>query len=271
MSYITKNANSNTSYNQKNFGIDSKKRSGGSSTPISDFRHETSLPRDYDFDRVTVLQAEIPKSYYMLDNDATFQLNEATGSVNTTVTIPGGTNYTSADLATTLATALGSASATGANTFTYAVTLSASTGKFKIVASTGDFTLTFNSTSDDNKVITKYLGFTEGAVTASSASKILFSLNVVDLQRHNVIQIRSDIVNNAGDTILATIYVGSSIDLSMIKYITPDATRHSVGLNDNVASCSNFSLTDGNGKLIKLNGVDFRFVFQAFKSHQNID
>ena len=264
MSYLTKPQNANISYDQKNFSIDSSQRTAG--TSISNFRHETNLPRDYDFDRVTCLQAEIPKAYLMLDADATFELNEATGSVDTTVTIPGGLNYTGAELATALATALDAASATGANSFTYTVALVSASGKYSITASSGDFTLTFNETSEDNKVISKYLGFDKGVVSDSSASSILLSKNIVDLQRHNVLYIRSTICNNAGDDILATIYVGTSIDLSMIKWNTPDGRLFSVGLSNNITSCSNFSLTDGYNKLINMNGVNWRFTFQAYKS-----
>ena len=267
MSYKTYNLKSSIAYNQRNISINSKKGAGS----ISNFRHPTALPRDYDFDRVTCLQAEIPKAYYMLDTDATFSLVEATGSVTTTVTIAGGRTYTIGDLTTTLKTALDTASASGANTFTYTVSFSTNTGKFTITASSGDFSFTFNTTSESNKLISKYLGFAEGVATASSASSILISLNVVDLQRYDVLYIRSSLVNNGGDDILATIYVGSHIDLSMIAYVTPDATRHAVGLNDNVPSCSDFSLTDENGKLINMNGVNWRVMIQAFKSHQNID
>ena len=98
MAYRTKPQDSNIAYEQRNISIDSKKR-GGASTSLSNFRHAFPLPRDHDFDRVTCLAAEIPKAYYMLDTNATFELNEATGSVDTTVTIAGGQNYTGADLA----------------------------------------------------------------------------------------------------------------------------------------------------------------------------
>ena len=266
MSFITNPQNANVAYDQKNFAIDSAQRSAG--TRISNFRHQTPLPRDYDFDRVTCLQAEIPKAYLMLDSAATFELNEATGSVDTIVTIPGALNYTVAELTTALATALTAASATGANSFTYTVTFSASSGRFTITASAGEFTLTFNETSEDNKVISKYLGFDKGALSDSSASSILISKNIIDLQRHNVLYIRSNISNNAGDDILAAIYVGSSIDLSMIRWNTPDGRLYSVGLNSNVASCSTFSLTDAQNKEIEMNGVNWRFTFQAFKSQR---
>ena len=124
--------------------------------------------------------------------------------------------------------------------------------------------------SDANRDIAKYLGFNSGA-NITSVSSIRESINVVDQQRYDILYIRSDIANNGGDDLLAEIYVGSSIDLSMIKYVTPDAVRHSVGLADNVQSCAQFSLTDDNRKTVEMNGVNFRFVVQAFKSGEKIN
>ena len=265
MAYRTTPPDARIPRDQRNFSIDSKKRSDTLGS-TSNFRHSFDLPRDYDFDRVTCLLCEIPKSYYLLDEAATFQLNEATGSVDTTVSISGGRNYTSSQLESALATALTTASATGANSFTYTVAFSANTGKFTITASSGDFTLTFNTTTDANRDVAKYLGFAEGVVSASSASSVLTSLNVVDLQRYDVLYLRSDIAENAGDDLLAEIYVGSSIDLSFINWTTPDAKYHSVGLANPAPTCARFSLTDDNRKVVNLNGVNMRFVVQAFKS-----
>lgn len=261
--YKVKNRNALVSYDQKNFTIDSGNRTSGS---ISNFQHNTDLPREYDYDRLTCITAEIPKSYFMLDSDTTFELNEATGSVDTTVTIAGGRNYTSSQLESALATALTAASATGANSFTYTVAFSANTGKFSITSSSGDFTLTFNTTSAPNTSISKYLGFAEGVVTASSSSSVLSSLNVVNFQRYDVLYIRSNLANNSGNDILAEVWVGSTIDLAMIKYEPNEPTRHSVGFTDNASFNSSFSLTDKNNKLVELNGVNWRFVMSAYKS-----
>lgn len=256
-------ANANISYDQKAFTIDSANRTTGS---ISNFRHDTDFPREYDYDRVTCINCEIPKSYFMLDEDATFQLNEATGPVNTTVTIAGGRNYTSSQLESALATALTAASASGANTFTYTVSFSANTGKYSITASSGDFQLTFNTTSDANTSISKYLGFAEGAQTASSSSSVLTSLNVVNLQRYDVLYLRSNLVNNSGNDILAEIFVGTTIDLALIRYDPNEPTRYARGFSDNASFNSQFSLTDRNNKVVELNGVNFRFVMMAYKS-----
>lgn len=262
MNRIT-SSNANISYDQKNFTIDSGNRTTGS---ISNFQHNTDFPREYDYDRISCISAEIPKAYYMLDTDATFELNEATGSVDTTVTISGGRNYTSSQLESALATALTAASATGANSFTYTVSFSANTGKFTITASSGDFQLTFNTTSAANTSISKYLGFAEGAQTASSSSSVLTSLNIANMQRYDVLYIRSNLVNNSGNDILAEVWVGSTIDLAMIEYHPNEPTRHACGFADNASFNSSFSLTDKDGKLIEMNGINWRFVFSAYKS-----
>ena len=270
MSYRTKNANSNVAYEQRNFSIDSQKRSDTLGS-ISDFRHATAFPRDYDYDRVTCLQAEIPKAYYMLDADVSLAVVEDTGPTTITATLAGGRNYTVTELTAALKASLDAASITGGNSFTYTVAFSAATGKFTITISSGDFDFSMNQTSDDFTAFAKYLGFPISAGAYSSTSSVLVSPQMVNLQRHDVLYIRSDMANNGGDDILAEIYVGSTIDLAMIRYITPDAVRHSVGLSDSVSSCSRFSLTDGNGKLVVMNGINWRLVVQAFKSGQNID
>lgn len=270
--YKTQNANSNTAYEQKNISIDSNKRLDGSSN-ISDFRHSTSLPRDYDYDRVTCLVAEIPKAYYMLDSSTLFVATEdpAGTPVNLDVIIPGGRNYTSTELAAQLKTSLDAASVIGGNSYTYTVAFSFATGKLTVTCSVGEFQMGFvTGQSDDYSNLARYLGFALDGPQLSSSS-VLVSPQMVNLQRYNCLYIRSNIANNAGDDILATVYVGSSIDLSMIKYVTPSATRHSVGLSDSVAECSNFSLTDENGKLINMHGINWRLVIQCFKSGQEIN
>ena len=268
MSYLSTPQKANTAYDQKNFAIDSAQRSTG--TKISNFRHATLLPRDYDFDRVTCLQAEIPKAYYMLEDDIGFAAVEdpSGGAVVLAVTIAGGRNYTAAQLATALQDALDAASIVGGNSYTYTVTFDANSGKYTIVISTGEFDITPNNVTEDQENLFKYLGFTIDGTPRTSVSSSLTSDNVVDLQRHNVLYIRSNISNNSGDDILAAIYVGSSIDLSMIRWNTPDGRLYSVGLNNNVASCSQFSLTDANNKEINMNGVNWRFTFQAYKSQR---
>jgi hypothetical protein len=254
-----KEPNANISYSQKIFNIDSSDRTSGS---CNTFYHVTDFPRDHEYKRCSILEAEIPKSYYHLDSNASFTLVEATGSQSTTVTIAGGVIYTGASLVTTLKAALDAASLSGSNNFTYTVALNTSTGKFTITASSGDFHFTFNTTTSGNKLLSKYLGFDQGD-SAESASSILISPNVIDLQRYDVLFIRSSIVNNAGNDIFGRIYVGNTIDLGLIKYTSVDPIRSSVGLNDNLFN-SHFSLTDKNGALIELNGVNWRFNYCVF-------
>ena len=89
----------------------------------------------------------------------------------------------SSQLGSALAAALTAASLVGANNFTYTVSFSANTGKYTITASSGDFHLTFNTSTDANRGIAKYLGYADGA-SAESVSSIGSSLNVVDQQRY---------------------------------------------------------------------------------------
>ena len=118
--------------------VDSSTRTSGTS---SNFQVKIDLPVDNKYNRVIMLSAIIPKSYYVIRSGYnTFILRE--GAAYITITIPVG-NYSIAELILTLNTLLTNASLNGQE---YVVTYSKVTGK-----------LTFTITAE---AVYTYLNFT---------------------------------------------------------------------------------------------------------------
>ena len=99
--------------NSKLFYINSRDRISGTD---SDFLYQFEMPADVKFDHVCVMQACIPKSYYLIKANETFTLTEDAKSVN--ISLPVG-NYTRKSFASTLQSMLTTNSPNG---YTYTVT-----------------------------------------------------------------------------------------------------------------------------------------------------
>ena len=107
---------------QQIFYINSSMRTAGES---GNFSYQVQLPPNSNFDRVCVLQANIPISYYIVP--AAFNtLTLVEGPAHITITVPPG-NYTANTFASAVATLLTSSSL---NTWVYNIVLSTLTGKF---------------------------------------------------------------------------------------------------------------------------------------------
>src|SRR5574338_141074 len=87
-----------------------------SGTDASNFQIQIPIPPHETFTHVCVLEANIPKSYYLVQSGFnTFTLRE--NGVNSTITIPAG-NYSLSSFATVLATQLNATTSQG---WTYTV------------------------------------------------------------------------------------------------------------------------------------------------------
>lgn len=131
-----------------------------------------------------ILQAEVPFSYYIINSkNNTFLLSEPAGTA--TVTLPVG-NYNSSTMSSALSTALTTAS-TGLNGRTYTVTYSSQLEKFSITSSSGNFSLTFNTSNQDNP--RTVLGFDAGISTSSGS--VLLAPNTSQLTGPNYVYLNS--------------------------------------------------------------------------------
>ena len=240
--------------------INSEERQSGSS---SDFTFQMQMPKDK-FDRVCVLQASIPQSYYIVEAFAnTFIVREL--GVDITVTVPVG-NYNVFSFATAVASLLTSASThSWVYTLTYPNSFSqANTGKF-------NFAVTGNGVNQPSfkfaNELHEQFGF-ERFVYYPFVASALQSLNVISFVPETRLFIHSDIGINYddGDSILQEIYGNNVAPLSVISYqLTTDASAYSKQLRSDANNIYHFWLTNKNGDKVDLNGQDILITLLAYK------
>jgi len=191
--------------------INSKNRIAGTD---SDFTYQIQFPPETKYDRVCVLQANIPKSYYLIQSNESFQLTEDLNTV--TITVPVG-NYTRKSFASTVQGLLNTNSPHGYN---YAITYPTSssvgdTGKYTFTVTGNGIIqpiITFTGTNDINE----HLGFENGA--NNFVANTLVSTNVINLQPETTLFIHSDISTNGRDNVLQEIFGTSQQDYSSITF-----------------------------------------------------
>ena len=223
--------------NQKSiFYIDSQNRTSGTS---GNFSINFAMPPNNNYNRIVVMQASIPKSFYLVSAPYnTFQLVEtgtaSSGSATTTfgsvvsygatktVTITEG-NYTKTNMIVCLQTMLTLASSLNSTIATqyvytvgYPLMNQPNTGKFT-------YTVT-NLTTTQPQIIfppnsTLYLpmGFNRASANNFTNNK-LTSQNVIRLQAKDTIFIKSNIVASSTKAVLQEIYTSCNPDFSVITY-----------------------------------------------------
>lgn len=213
------------------------------------------------FDHVVCLNALIPKSYYLIQDgplENIFQLDENGATV--TVTVPIGSYLLSA-FKTVIGNLLTAASPNG---LTYTLTYPASSG-----ADTGKWTYTQNNGAIQSSIIVNQhffepLGFVSGSTNLFS-STTLISTCVIKLQSEDRLLIHSNICNNGRDDILVSINSTTSINYSSIAWECPAPEFYSHLLSSQNNNTYSFSLTDENGELIQLNGLNMNLTLLLYK------
>lgn len=245
----------------KLFYINSELRSSGTS---DNFTYSLSIPDNQKFDRVCVLQASIPQSYYIVaSNSNTFTLIEL--GVPTTITIPIG-NYNVNNFALVITTLLNSSSP---NLWTYQMVYPLSVnnsnmGKFNftVTGSGGSQPSLFFATE-----VHEQFGFNLNT-TNTFVGGILTSSNVVSFVPETRIFIHSDLGINFddGDSVLQEIYGNNSIPLSMMSYqLTTDPSAYSKKIRSGNDNFYRFWITDKNDTPIQLNGQDIMITLLAYR------
>ena len=241
---------------QKVILVDSAERNQGTSSsftvPIKNFPY--SYAQEYN--RVSVLEVEIPKSYYLFDKDEYYlRLQETTSALDVQIQFPaGGRNYSLTEMATELQTLFNAASA-----LTYIISFNAESGRFQFSnndGATGEFTITVS-----DPLFAKYLGFNvaESKVSGLGGSiNIIRSVNVVNLQRTGTIRVESNMCLNENDQRLINLFAGNTPDFGLISFIAEDSYRNSRTLTKKQDNNFQFSLRDDTGAELSLNGVDWR-------------
>jgi hypothetical protein len=230
----------------------------------NNFSYQIQLPPNNEFTHCCLLSAVIPKSYYLVQNNYnTFILRE--NSVNTTITVPIG-NYSATSFRTVVQSLL---NANSSQAWTYTITYpnisnSANTGKYIYNCIGGNPSFIFN----DNGLYEQF-GF-DANTTNTFINGSLTSKDVVKMQVEDTLYLHSDIASNGKDDILNEIFVAGSADYSSIKYQCPDVDSYSKELQTNTSNIYSFAITNEDGVLMDLNGLNIVLTLMVYKK-ENIN
>lgn len=242
------------------YTIDSAQRISGDH---SEFTYSLDLHSVVDFDRVCVIQASIPKSYYLVDaSNQTFVLVEDDQSASVTLA-PG--NYTRRTFASNLGAALTEASP---HDWIYTVKFSRSPDNGKYI-----FTVAGNGVLQPSLVfgdeLYEQLGFEAGS-TNLFIDGALVSRNVIKMQIEDNLFIQSDLVKTGDNRVplLQEIFAGGTTQFGAITYQCPDVVACSKKFNRGIegGNVFKFLLTSERSKKIKLNGQNMVFSLYFYKS-----
>lgn len=257
--------------------IDSSTRTSG--TP-SNFNTVIDLPPN-NFDRVCLLQASIPKSWYLFDNtNNTFILREIDqvspfGTYNLTITIPVG-NYNRINLASIVTALLNTASSSlsaGPYTNIYTITYPSSSQ-----TNTNKYTYTSTSTSGPLKTSTFIFssnnccipfGFNNSSTnvfTQVSLVGTLISTNAINLSSKTRLYIKSDLCELSNKSILQEIYSTNIQDNGIIVYIQSEIEANSKLFLSNSDNLFSIQLTDRFDNIVDLNGLDITLSIHFYKT-----
>lgn len=235
--------------NKKLFIINSANRISGTD---SNFSVQLEIPPQNDYDYVAVVQAVIPKSYYMVQSGDYFILTEGATSVN--IEMPVG-NYNIKTFQIVCQSYLQSNSPNG---WTYTLTFpntstTVNTGKYtySVSGNTSQPSITVNTDSN----LYQLMGFSEGVHTFVGDN--LTSDIVVKMMSEDVLFIRSNMADNEGDNILQEVYAVASESYSNIVYRQDNIIYNCKKLSRGKNNVFTFWLTNENNDNIELNGINW--------------
>ena len=258
--------------------IDSFNRTSGTT---SNFTSKIELPPN-NFDRVALLQASIPKSWYLVDTtNNTFILREVDqvapfGTYNLTITIPVG-NYTRINLASIVASLLNTASSSllaGPFTNTYTITYPSSSQ-----TNTNHYTYTSTSTSAPTLKTSSFIfqnnncgipfGFNNSSTnvfTQVSLVGTLISVNAINLSSKNRLYLKSNLCQLSNKTVLQEIFSNNIQDNGIIVYQQSEIEANSKLFLSNSDNLFSFQLTDRFDNIVDLNGLDITLSIYFYKT-----
>jgi hypothetical protein len=224
------------------------------------FTYSFQIPQKSGFDRVVVLSASIPNTFYLIQEGYnTFTLRE--NSTDVTITIPPG-NYSAKVFALVVVPLMNAASP---NSWIYSMALpnqnqEASTGKF-------NYTVTGNSSQPSiicTANVNEQLGFLVNS-TNTFIDNQLTSLTTLNFGAESTLFIHSDIADNGDSDVLQEIYAGNTQSLSYITYQCSTPEMYSKALQTNQSSLFRFSLTNEKQQVLNLHGVDMQLTLCMYK------
>lgn len=229
----------------------------------SDFTYTLDLPENNGFNKVVVLQMQIPKSYYQIQSGQnTFTLTE--NGIDYTITVPQG-SYSRRSLQATLQNLL-----TSVGSYTYTVSYPSTT----TAADTAKYTFTVSGNSSNQPTfkfgsnnIAEAMGFNRNT-SYTFENDILTSANVINLQKESTLFLHSDICSNSTDNVLQEVYVSAGdASYSNILYQCIDIEAYSKDLSTKGSNTFRFHLTDEDGNTIDLQGQNILITLMLYKSN----
>lgn len=213
------------------------------------------------YTKLSLLYAEIPKSYYMFDNttDSTITVTENLLGVDSVydILVSINYNYSAYDLAYEIETILNIGSIAHGNSVTYTMTYIPASNKFVITSSNGAVQTSFqwSATSDFGK----YLGIgdyeTNILLTTDWTSPV-----GINLQRYQLLQINFSIANNKNDNVAGSVFPSNFPYGSMISYKN-DNMYNSCSIANQYFDSIRIWITDSKGRSVNLQQNDTIFQF----------
>ena len=247
--------------NQKTYFINTVNKLDGRN---GDFTYEINIPQTEKFDRVCVLQASIPLSFYLIQKGVnTFTLREQYLGTDSSrvITIPEG-NYNYQTFQETLLNLINSNSPLGLK---YACSFSKLLAKYTWTVSSPTYTMFYGTVSFIfNNHLSQQFGFdriSENTFTSSS----LTSKNTVNFIPESTIYIHSDICDGDND-ILQTIYSNNTVPFSQVVYqLTTSPDAYSKNLRTSASNKFRFFLTDEENNELLMNGQNVLITLLIYK------
>ena len=230
------------------------------------FQAVIQLPDYQDFDRISLTQASIPISYYVVQQGFnTFNLIEGNSTILITL-VPA--NYNALSFATIVS---GLMTAASLNSLTYTITYPSSF----TAPQTGKFTYTVNSSGisvsmayPQKSSISAQFGFNTGSTVSfirGSGSSTLVSANVINFIPENTLLIHSNLVQDEYTDVLQEIYSFNSAPFQNLTFLNPDPLAYSKRLSSNKLQSVTFSITDEFSNPVYLNGLDMVLTIMIYK------
>jgi len=253
------------------FTVNSSQRIEGSDNRFS---YKIEIPKDREYDRVCLLNAIIPKSYYLIqDGDNSFILQENDVDIN--IQIPPG-NYNRRSFQIVVQGLLNNKSLNG---WTYEISYASSydeadDGKY-------NFTVDMKNTQGTavlimvNDAIHEQFGFYSNSNNYFIDNK-LKSSHVVKFVLEDCLYLHSDICSNLSNDsdasdILQVIFAGSNGNFSNIEYKCSDVQAFSKPLSTSKSNVYKFNISNEDGHPINLNGLNIVFTILVFKNDDSFD
>lgn len=244
------------------FYINSRDRLGGTN---ENFSYKLDIDKNKEYDKVVVLQASIPKSYYIVQENSNFILSE--DGIEIIITIPIG-NYNRNSFKNVVQSLLNTNSP---NDFIYSITYE----NISITQDTGKYYFTVSNNSGiqpilifSNKLFQQF-GFDEDSQNQFSSDQLV-STNSINLDSESNIFIRSDICQNINsNNVLQEIYSSGNKSFSNILFINYNIDAYSKPFIPK-SNIYNFYLTDEDNNLLFLNGQNVNLTIMIYK-YNNTD